>query len=107
MTKVRLGILMAGILGIAVFLGLNVPAQQEETVTLTLQVVGFGTVHSENGDCTGQCIQTYAKGSSVTLRAEPADEWSFVGWEPECGEELICTVTMDDARSIAAIFTYP
>ncbi len=86
------------------------------THVLTAQVLGTGTVTSSNAgrvspapmSCTatgGVCSASFDTGTTVTLQATPGTGQAFVGWTGACaGLSTSCTVHMDRARSVAAIF---
>ncbi|MEX2600746.1 MAG: InlB B-repeat-containing protein [Balneolaceae bacterium] len=69
---------------------------------LTVEVEGGGSV-------TETVISTkttdYAHGTMVQLTAEPDDEWAFARWSGDLeGEENPQTITVDEAKSVTAIF---
>ncbi len=66
---------------------------------------GSGTVVSspDGIDCGSDCSHTYDHGTSVTLTATPATGSKFTRWEG-CTGTTTCTVTMDGAKSVTAVF---
>lgn len=87
------------------------------TRTLTVEKVvgqyvgtGQGTVTSSPAgincgpSCTG-ATKAYAPGTSVTLTATAAPHNVFIGWQGVCPDySPTCTVTMDQARTVRAVF---
>jgi hypothetical protein len=51
------------------------------------------------------CTETLDYGSMVTLMASASTGSSFAGWSGACTGTAACTVTMTQARSVAATFT--
>jgi Divergent InlB B-repeat domain len=52
------------------------------------------------------CGQDYTDGTSVTLTAHPSVNTDFAGFTGDCVDSaLTCTMTMNQARSVTAIFT--
>ncbi len=84
------------------------------TFALNVTTVGSGKVTSNPAgiDCGATCIASFipkvCQGScveTVTLTATPTAGSSFTGWGGACsGTALICTVTMDAAKSVTATF---
>jgi hypothetical protein len=74
---------------------------------------GVGTVTTADGlvDCPGTCEGFYPAGFNVTLYANPVILSTFLGWKPTpLGCEAtnpICKTTMDQKKSIKAIFQGP
>lgn len=79
----------------------------------TGQSVGTGTVEIERdgalvacgADCDTQTM--HAGDSEVTLTVRPVGKsgYWFTGWEGDCsGQQAVCTLTMDRARSVTAKF---
>ena len=74
--------------------------------TLTVTVTGSGTVTSSPAgiSCAPTCSATFAHGTSVTLSPTPAAGWGFSHWTGACTGSGACTVLMDMARSVTAVF---
>ncbi len=88
---------------------LAVTATFTPTFPLAVTISGSGAVHSSpdpDVNCSaGTCSQWYGRDTTVTLSASPADGFSFSGWSGACTGTGSCTVTMDNAKSVAATFT--
>jgi Divergent InlB B-repeat domain len=77
------------------------------TLSVTKTSDGSGTVTSNPAGigCGGDCQESYASGTEVTLTAAAAADSSFAGWGGACsGTGATCTVTMDASRSVTAAF---
>ena len=77
------------------------------TLSVTKISDGSGTVTSNPAgiNCGGDCQESYASGTEVTLTAAPAADSSFAGWGGACSSiGTTCTVTMDASRSVTADF---
>ena len=77
--------------------------------TLTTSVTGTGSISSSPAgiSCGADCSESYASGTSVTLTATPGVGQQFTGWTgctAIVGFPNMCTVTMDQARSVTATF---
>ena len=83
------------------------PPPASYPLSVTPVGTGSGTVTSSPAgiDCGSDCVQNFTAGSTVTLRATPADASSFAGWGGACSGTGACTVTMDQARSVTATFS--
>ncbi len=94
----------------------------DATVSATFEVrrdLAVTTVGSGGGqvtstpvgiDCPGTCAGAFADGGSVALHAQADTSSLFTGWSSEdpgfdCPGSGDCTVTMDQARAVAATFT--
>ncbi len=69
---------------------------------------GNGTIQSDDGGivCPGKCSYKYYSGTSVTLTAQGDKESVVKSWKPDslgCSGTT-CTVTMDKAKRVTAIF---
>ena len=89
--------------------------QVTHTLTVTTGGVGAGTVSSAPAgvSCTrvnavqsGACAGEFAGGARVTLTATPAGGSTFTGWSggAACSGNGACTLTMDGAQTVSAIF---
>jgi len=67
---------------------------------------GDGNISSNPAgiDCGTDCQENFSGGTMVTLTATPNATSSFVGWKGDCSGSGGCTVTMDTARSVRAVF---
>jgi uncharacterized repeat protein (TIGR02543 family) len=86
-------------------IGIVVPS----TNTLTTSVTGSGLITGTGIICgLGQtdCTETYTSGTSVSLLATPATNYSFAGWSGACtGTSNTCEVSMNEAKNVTANFT--
>jgi hypothetical protein len=58
--------------------------------------------------CGSDCEEAYAAGAGVTLTAQPDAGSTFAGWGGACtGNQPVCTVTMNAAVSVIALFDEP
>ncbi len=74
---------------------------------LTVVNAGGGTVTSTPGDiaCGSTCTQAYPVGTTVTLTAVPGKSALFWQWKNACtGSSTTCTVTLDQAKTVVAVF---
>ena len=73
---------------------------------LTVQVTGDGQVTSSPAgiNCPGDCGESYAEGTAVTLSQTADPGFAFDGWSGDCTGTGACQVTMDQARSVQATF---
>ena len=78
---------------------------------LAIAVDGPGQVNGNGIACrdgSGDCVELYADGTSVTLTAVPDSGATFTGWGGDCtaaGTNAACTMTMGSARAVTATFT--
>jgi uncharacterized repeat protein (TIGR03803 family) len=77
----------------------SVSANFTENYTLTVYVIGSGTVISTDGfiNCGSICSHTYASNTQVTLNAAPTQGWTFNGWAGACSGTGSCVVTVTQA----------
>ena len=77
---------------------------------LAVAVDGPGQVNGNGIACrdgSGDCVELYADGTSVTLTAVPDSGATFTGWGSDCtgaGTNAACTMTMGSARAVTATF---
>lgn len=76
---------------------------------MTVSTTGMGSVvvvgPASGISCPGDCDEVFADGSQVTLRGNPAGGWALVGFSGcDSVNNNECTVTMNQARSVAATF---
>jgi hypothetical protein len=80
---------------------------KSRTLTVTKAGTGSGTVTSSpvGIDCGADCTQDYTDGVQVNLVATPASGSTFTGFSgPGCSGSGVCSVVMDQARTITATF---
>lgn len=85
----------------------NFVADGEYQLMVTLNGNGTGTVSSipDGIACPGDCVENYADGTEVTLTATPDSGMVFAGWEGDCSGTEECTLTLDKANNVTAMFT--
>ncbi len=81
----------------------------QQAATLTVQRTGNGqgvvTSNVPGIVCGATCSKDFAYGSMVILTATPATGSVFSGWAGACaGAARLCTVTMNGARAVQALF---
>jgi uncharacterized repeat protein (TIGR02543 family) len=69
----------------------------ENQHTLTMYVLGQGTVNPGNG--------THTSGATVNIEATAALGWSFQGWSGDASGSANTTITMDNDKTVTATFT--
>ena len=82
----------------------------EDRFMLSASRAGLGTVQSTplGVDCGASCAASFDRDSTVSLTAEAGDGFDFLEWSGDCsGIDPFCTVTMDAAKSVVAIFVDP
>jgi uncharacterized repeat protein (TIGR02543 family) len=75
---------------------------EQREYPLTINIEGEGTIAEEvvQGKTTD-----YESGTNVELTANPADGWTFTGWEGDLtGSDNPATITMDVAKEVTAVF---
>lgn len=83
----------------------EVVATFRRLVPLRVAISGRGSVAVGAAVCARSCSVREVEGRRVTLRARPAAGWRFVRWSAGCrGSRPTCTVRMDAARRVAAVF---
>ncbi|MFL6291875.1 MAG: InlB B-repeat-containing protein, partial [Thermoanaerobaculia bacterium] len=91
-------------------LGLAVPAavaaQTPKTLTVTIAPGGGGTVVSAPAgiNCPGDCTESYAHGTDVTLTPTADVGKIFTGWSGDCTGTGACTVKLNQNRAVTAAF---
>jgi hypothetical protein len=81
--------------------------QQTFTLGAVVDPGDGGSISSdpEGISCPSDCSESYAAGTSVKLKAKPADGFEFKEWDGSCGgSDESCTVTLDQNRSVTARF---
>lgn len=85
------------------------PPPPAPTFSLSVSVVGSGQVTSNPGgiSCGGDCNESYAGGTTVTLSATPTGALlpTFLGWAGACTGLGGCTVTMTGDQTVVALFS--
>jgi 3D (Asp-Asp-Asp) domain-containing protein len=73
---------------------------------LSIGKTGLGVVSSTPAGiiCGNTCSADFAKGTVVSLKATPDAGQTFEGWSGACAGKVSCTVTMDAAKTVAALF---
>lgn len=67
---------------------------------------GDGYVGSTPGgiDCGTDCSESFEQGTSVELVAAPSSGWRFSHWVGDCSGNGACSLVMDGARQVEAVF---
>ena len=79
----------------------------QQSAKLAVAVAGPGTVASDPPgiSCATSCSHDFTYGGLVILTARPAPGSDFVAWTGDCsGSNARCTVTMNGARDVHAVF---
>ena len=76
-------------------------------LTVTVTGTGSGTVTSDPAaiNCVSTCTATFIINQAVTLTAVPDAGSVFTNWSGGCSGSGACTVTMNSAKSVTAVFT--
>ncbi|MBL0892540.1 MAG: hypothetical protein IBJ19_18270, partial [Gemmatimonadaceae bacterium] len=93
----------------------NVTAQFDPPAVITVVPTGTGdgqvfagsviSCLRANGSNSGTCSATVPNGTTLTLTAIPDGESNFSGWTGACSGTGLCQVTVDQARTVTAVFT--
>ena len=89
---------------------INIPksggGQGKPVYQLSIGKTGLGTITSKPAgiDCGIYCFASFEEGTTVSLTALPDAGQSFEGWSGACSGKTTCLVTMDRAKSVAALF---
>ena len=78
------------------------------SLTVTTSGTGAGTVASSDSviSCGSKCSSNYTLGKVVTLTAKVGSNSTFTNWTGACsGTTLTCSVTVNDAVTVGAVFT--
>jgi uncharacterized repeat protein (TIGR02543 family) len=80
---------------------------QGDFVTVTKGGTGSGNVDSTDKQiaCGNKCTSPYSAGSAVTLTAKADRNSTFAGWTGACTGTGNCTVTINGATAVGALFT--
>ncbi len=88
----------------------SVRAIFEPISTLTIQKIGEGTVTGSGINCNQDCSHSYAKNTTVALKAVPSAGSLFLGWlDGNCNgsSSSTCNATIDSSQEITAVFVTP
>ncbi len=79
----------------------------QHTLTVDTSGTGTGTVTSSPAgiNCGSNCTQDYDHGTPVDLTPTPDPGSSFAHWSGDCTGGGACSVTMNGARAVTAVFT--
>ncbi|MDX2218701.1 MAG: FG-GAP-like repeat-containing protein, partial [Burkholderiales bacterium] len=79
------------------------PANATLTVTW-LSFIGRVVSAPAGIDCPGACTAVFPTGTQVTLTAMPVNGITFSNWSLDCAGSGSCVVTMNQARSVRAVY---
>jgi len=84
----------------------NFIESSNSTFILTVTVNGSGRVTSSPSgiDCESDCTESYSSNTSVSLTATPDQGFVLDHWEGACNGNRNCTITLNEAKNITAIF---
>lgn len=74
-------------------------------LSIFLEGQGIVTSNPVGISCGINCSETFAKDTQVSLAATPGPGYFFYNWTGACSGFGACTVTMDRAKSVGAVFT--
>ena len=74
----------------------------EEQFTLTVMILGNGTLTGDNIDCDDNCTVNYPANTKVTLTAQPDQGWQFDGFDGDC--EIDGKITLSSNSTCIATF---
>ena len=79
---------------------------QGDFITVTKSGTGGGNVESADKriTCGSKCVSPYAAATAVTLTAKADSGSSFAGWSGACAGTATCTVAVNGANDVGAIF---
>ena len=78
--------------------------QAKPTLTVEKKGEGSGTVKGSGIDCGSDCLESYVKGTAVSLTATAAAGSIFGGWSEACSGTGTCSLTMDASKKVVATF---
>jgi len=87
----------------------KIPSSQQYALTVSnASGTGLGTVTSSPAglSCGSDCSELYNAGTVVTLSAVPDVSSTFSGWSGACTGTGSCSVTMNAAKSVNAVFNF-
>lgn len=76
-----------------------------KSLTVSVTGTGTGSVAGTGINCPGDCSESYAHDTAVTLTANPGAGSTFTGWSGACSGTGSCMVTMNFLKSVTASFT--
>ena len=90
------------------YLGPSVVSAQNHLLQIGKQGTGTGAVVSSSPgiECGTDCSELYLAGEEVNLVATPDSGSRFAGWSGACSGDGVCSVTMDGARKVWAVFVH-
>jgi streptogramin lyase len=96
-------ILYSGTNGFGVF---KIQMKAGPTLGVSKPGTGSGTVTSDPPgiSCGATCLESYNPGAIVTLTATAESGSTFAGWSGACSGTGMCSVTMDDNKTVVATF---
>ena len=65
---------------------------------------GAGTISGSGISCGTDCTENYIFGTSVTLSALTSAGSKFIGWSGSCSGTAVCTISMNQPKSVNAQF---
>src|SRR5581483_11191796 len=73
-------------------------------LTVTAPTAGTGTITSSPAGitCPGTCAANFNSGTSVTLTATPATNYTFGGWSGACSGTATCSIDVTAAETVSA-----
>lgn len=76
-------------------------------LTVTAPASGTGTISSTPAgiNCPGSCTANFNSGTTVTLTATPAANYTFAGWTGGCSGIASCSLDMKGAETVGANFS--
>jgi hypothetical protein len=82
---------------------------ESQKLTVGLNGNGSGTVTSSPSgiNCPGDCSESFAAGTQVTLTAAAAPGSSFAGWSGACSGTGTCTLSTSGTQAVSARFVLP
>lgn len=80
------------------------PIPANPTLAVERKGEGNGIVKGNGIDCGSDCVESYPKGSGVSLTATAAAGSVFGGWNEACSGTGTCTLTMDASKKVVATF---
>lgn len=90
---------------IGIIIGAQNAAANIEVPSLTVAIVGSGTVNGGPISCGSKCSATMGAGTVVALTASAPSNGEFIGWSGDCtGPQASCTVTVNGVMNTTATF---